>query len=184
MTAQAAALSPRQIAARKAWETMRARKAAALAGTAAAMIATVSPVASVPASPPAIVNVSTDADFARMQVYVAPELVPVTDFQFVTINLLDHPVVGNGQREFVPVAMSAASVRLFYPPTLETITVARDTYDRGYRPVGSRHYSRARIAERIRRRIALADRVNGAAMEVVLQDGGAEAQRVLRMIGA
>lgn len=173
---QASALSPAQ----KAWVTRRAKMAAA------SMVANVPALKAVAehVAKPAIVHRSSNADFAAPRVYVEPELVDVAEFAFVSLYLVDHPVVGNGQREFVPLALSSKKVRLFYPPSLETIEVSREVYDRGFVPVPSRRYSRARIAERIRQRIALADRVNGEEMAMVLQDGGREAQRVLELIGA
>jgi hypothetical protein len=173
-------LTPRQIAARKAWDTMRARKAAALAGTAVA--AAISVATPAPAAPRQVIhNVSTDADFAHLKPYRAPELEPVDEFRFVSLHLDDSPV-GCGIREFVVLAMSVREVKLFYPPSLETITIHRQTFDRHALPVSRKRYSRDRIAANIRRRIALADRVNDREQCSAMCDGGVDAQRVLQMI--
>jgi hypothetical protein len=181
MTALAIKTVDRSAAARKAWETMRARKA--MLGTMVAAVSLAPAAPSVPAAKPAIVNVSTSADFAP-RVYVEPELVAVTELQYVSLYLVDHPVVGNGQREFIVLAMSSKRVKLFYSPSLETLEVSREVYDRGHMPVPSRRFNRDRLAGLIRKRIALADRVNSEQMADVLSDGGADAQRVLELIEA
>jgi hypothetical protein len=176
---QITALTPRQIAAQKAWVTMRARKAA-LAATAAPVAIT--PAVDVPAAPRQVIhNISTSADLV-VNVYRPPVLEPVTEFRYVSIHLVDSNV-GSGIREFVPLAMSSRDVRLFYPPSLECITIHRQEFDRNAVPVPPRRYSRARLAAAIRRRIALADRINDRDQATTLTDGGAEAQTVLQMIG-
>jgi len=168
-------LTPRQLAARKAWVTMRARKAAAQT-TAAIILPIEAP------APAAIINVSTDADFAVAHVYREPELEPVTEFRFVSL-FVDDNTVGCGQREFIVLDMSRTKVRLFYSPSLETITVHRQLFDQHHMPVSRRRYNPQRIAARIRARIAMADKVNGEAMEIRLTDGGVDAQRALDLIG-
>lgn len=183
MTLQAAIndlAAARSAAARKAWVTMRARKAALADAPVTIMPAIICPGIPLPPQAP-IVHRSSDADLVT-KVYREPELEPVAEFRFVSINLVDHPVVGNGQREFIVLALSRTVAQLFYTPTLETITIHRQVFDRNHLPVSTRRYNRGRIEGRIRARLALIERTNDEAMQEVLKYDHAGTERALALI--
>ena len=160
--------------AKKAWLTRRAR---ALEAASAPSRSVVTQTAT------AIVRMNTDADLVTTRVYREPEMVQVEELQTVQIDLLDDPVVGNGRRLFVVLALSSKRARLFYPPTLQTTEIGRDVFDKYHVPVGPRRANRQRLADSIRGRIKLADSLNAKAQAEVLPDGGADAQRVLSLLG-
>jgi hypothetical protein len=189
MTLQAATSKPMN-AAQKAWATRRAR-AAALASTAKSLpgqaiadqiAKALPPIAKAPEPErPVIVHYSGNHEFAHVRVKVEPPLEPVEEFQPVNL-WVDDPVVGCGFRMFVVLAMSKTKVKLFYHPSLDTTTISREVFDRRHMPVGPRRCSRDGMVAHIRKRIALADRINADAAREVMTDGGADAQRALELI--
>jgi hypothetical protein len=170
-------LTTYQKAGRKAWETRRARAAAAALAASTAIPAPAAPVVETP-RPAAVVHRESDADLVH-SVYVAPEMIPADDFQMIEI-WLDHPVVGCGRRRFVVMASSSKRVRLFNPARLVTIEISREEFDRAHIP--ARKVDRKLLARLMSENIALADRVNTEKQADVLSDGGADAVRVLEWL--
>ena len=97
----------------------------------------------------------------------------------VDINI-DHRDVGCGLRRFVMLDCGPRLVRLFYYPTLTTITIDRLAFDRKAKP--ARDAKRETITRIIRANQATADRVNNQAKAIVLNDGGADAVKALEVL--
>lgn len=160
MQVQSEQLSP----ARKAWITRRAK----------ALVRPVvfpPPAAPIPSAPTTWMTPSVAPP--------PPELQPVTELQVVEL-WLDDAVVGCGQRRFIVLDQSTREVRLFYAPLLATTTVPRRIFDAHHMP--ARKVRRKVIAEIIRARRTVADRVNAEATKVVMPDGGAFAVRALELL--
>jgi len=159
-------------AAQKAWATRRARAAAAAPFPAAVIAAP-----AMLAKPAPIVN----RDFGGYvpTVYVAPVLEPVTELEVVDI-WLDHPVVGCGNRRYVVLAKSRRDVQLFYVPRLTTITISREEFDKAHMP--GRKVRPKVIAQIVRDKLAMVDKINSAASAEVMTDGGADTVRVLELL--
>lgn len=182
MIAQQQSLSPRQIAARKAWDTIRARKAVAtIAVVAAAEPAPI--VARHPAQAPTICipaeHKPCDTSWRNRPCYVQPVLQPVEDLRAVDI-WLDHWAVGCGERRYIVLEESEAEVKLFYVPQLIAIVIPRKTFDDRQRP--ARKFSRHATTALVRRRLAMTDQVNNRAQAEVLSDGGADTVAALALL--
>lgn len=93
---------------------------------------------------------------------------------------LDDVAVGCGQRRFVVLDVGERMVRLFYYPTLTTVTVDRLTFDRHARY--ARDAKRETITRIIRRNLALADKINSEARKPIVSDGGADAAKALEVL--
>jgi hypothetical protein len=174
-TATAALAAARSAAAQKAWATIRARKAAALASTA---VAPVAPVAiEVPA---AIVNVSTDATLVTLP--VAPSPLWVAAPEFVACSMyVDDVAVGCGWHRFVVVETNDRCVRLFHPTRLVTVIVSRKSFDKHAKIDRHQRKAAKAITSIVRGNLAVVDRANDAAMAPVLSDGGETTRRVLAL---
>src|SRR5882672_1447324 len=172
--------APEMNAAHKAWATRRARAAAAALMTSVAAMPAPAPVEAKPAG---VHNVHTSADLVGIGA-VSPVIFrgtqAVTDCQLVEISV-DDSAVGSGRRLFVVLEEGDKMVRLFSPAKLVTITVDRKYFDKyGYWP--ARGVKRSRVAEIIRRNIALADKINAAKLEDAVSDGGADAVAALQLL--
>jgi hypothetical protein len=103
---------------------------------------------------------------------------PVADARHVEL-WLDRQDVGCGYRRYTVLEVGDRVVRLFSASKLIAIDVDRREFDRWARPV--RHKG-ATVAGIIRRNFALVDRVNDAAGELVLFDGGGAAVRAMAVL--
>jgi hypothetical protein len=103
---------------------------------------------------------------------------PASDARHVEL-WLDRQDVGCGYRRYTVLDVGPRVVRLFSAAKLIAIDIDRCEFDRWAKPV--RHKG-ATVARIIRQNIAMADRVNDAAGEVLLFDGGAAAVRALAVL--
>lgn len=92
---------------------------------------------------------------------------------------LDCKEVGSGRRRYVVLDTGARMVRLFSASSLIAIDVHRLEFEKRARAV---KFNPKTVAEIIRRNIALADRLNDKAADVVLFDGGEAAVRALAVL--
>ncbi|MBR0693636.1 hypothetical protein [Bradyrhizobium lablabi] len=93
---------------------------------------------------------------------------------------IDHHAIGCGMRRYVVLEVGPRLVRLFYYPTLTTITVDRLTFDR--KAKYARDSKRDVVARIIRQNLALADKINTQAQSIVMSDGGADAAKALEVL--
>jgi hypothetical protein len=93
---------------------------------------------------------------------------------------IDHHATGCGMRRFVVLDCGQRLVRLFYYPTLTTIAIDRLTFDR--KAKYARDSKPSKIAEIIRRNVALADKINEQARSIVVSDGGADVSKALEVL--
>jgi len=107
-----------------------------------------------------------------------PPVSPVADARHVDL-WLDRQDVGCGYRRYTVLDIGDRTVRLFSASKLIAIDVARSEFDRWAKPV--RHKGTI-VSGIIKRNIALVDRVNDAAGELVLFDGGEAAVRAMAVL--
>lgn len=93
---------------------------------------------------------------------------------------LDDAKVGCGMRRYVVLECGPRAVKLFYYPSLVTVTVDRLTFDRKAKP--ARDARKRKIAQIIRDNVALAERVNAQAGRPVMAEGGARAKQTLAVL--
>lgn len=123
---------------------------------------------------------SVRADQETLKAGVA-EPTPVLKTSKPVVDLwLDEPAVGCGQRRFVVLDVGERRVRLFYYPTLTSVTVDRLTFDRHAKY--ARDAKRGTITRIIRANLALADKINSEARKAVVSDGGADAAKALEVL--
>jgi hypothetical protein len=103
---------------------------------------------------------------------------PLQSARMIEIEL-DRPDVGCGRRRYIVLDIGPRKVRLFSAPSLISIDVTREEFDRRAKPA---KHNGAIVAGIIRRNIALADRVNDKAGNLVLFDGGPDAVRALQVL--
>ncbi|WP_316227846.1 hypothetical protein [Bradyrhizobium sp. SZCCHNR3015] len=108
-----------------------------------------------------------------------PSAVLKTSKPVVDINL-DHHAIGCGLRRFVVLDCGPRLVKLFYYPTLTTVTIDRLTFDR--KAKYARDAKRETIARIIRANLALADKINSHACKPIVSDGGADAAKALQVL--
>lgn len=181
-------------AAQKAWITRRAKLAAAVATIVAG--SPDQPVVIMPAvtvdtgiklpPPPksgrigdAVVAPAAAWQAPRVAMVSADAMVPATEFEMVEMRL-DDAAIGCGQFRLIVIERSDRTVRLFNAPKLATVTVSREHFEKTAKP--ARHVRRAVLADIIRRNLALADRVNGQAQRIVMDDGGRFAVAALTLL--
>lgn len=92
---------------------------------------------------------------------------------------LDRQDVGCGYRRYTVLDVGDRTVRLFSASKLIAIDVDRREFDQWAKPV--RHKGTT-ISNIIKRNIAMVDRVNDDAGEIVLFDGGVAAQRAMEIL--
>jgi hypothetical protein len=100
---------------------------------------------------------------------------PLADAKMVEL-WLDRQDVGCGQRRYVVIEIGPRVVRLFSAAKLITIEVNRTEFDRYARPVRGKANTVTAIIKNNQR---LADRINGVAQTIIMNDGGADAVRVI-----
>lgn len=93
---------------------------------------------------------------------------------------LDDAKVGCGMRRYVVLECGSRWVKLFYYPSLVTVTVDRLTFDRKAKPAKDAH--KRTIARIIRENMAQAERINAQAKRPVMADGGARAKQALQVL--
>jgi hypothetical protein len=120
------------------------------------------------------------ADIVRLNAGVETPAVAYRENKPVVDINIDDAKVGCGTRRFVVLDCGPRVVRLFYYPTLVTITVDRLTFDR--KAKYARDSKREKIAAIIRKNQKLADTINGEARKIVVPDGGADAVKALEML--
>lgn len=107
-----------------------------------------------------------------------PPKTPAADARVVSL-WLDRQDVGTGWRRYVVLDVGDRMVRLFSAAKLIAIDVTRAEFDRWAKPV--RHKGTT-ITAIIKANIAMVDRINDAAGELVLFDGGEAAVRAMQVL--
>lgn len=115
---------------------------------------------------------------AKIAAITPPAPSPLADARHVQL-WLDRQDVGCGYRRYTVLEVGERTVRLFSASKLIAIEVDRREFDRWARAV--RHKGNT-IADIIKRNIALVDRVNDGAGQLVLFDGGSAAVRALAVL--